>query len=492
MDGTQQDPASQSGKCPKRKMEKAELMGSHSHATMAEVTVHIFQRDGKYIARGRYQKRAFGETLGADMQTATSRLRHLLTEIEKGTYVRPKEARKRPLSDGVVPEFTLRELANEFLLEKRKTCGANTASDYGNRLAPCLDFAELPDHRKRWPLARDVDREFAIDFRQFLLNRQVTRNGSSAAEPYMMSVRHVRNCLEILRTMLAWAVRADVRKLPASFVIPITIELIGPKPQKDPLRKPMIPLQSRMAIVHAMDDWELLHLSISMILPLRFEDIAGALISDIDFSESILHLGTRFGGSDFNKARLTIQMPLPRELLSVFRLCRDSRTDGPLFRSRSAWKSRSERKPLDQSRPEIERKFHQVLQMAAPGQIQTEQDRKQAIRKLLRQMGGVSEKQIGKALKTLYQRIDLASHTRPYDIRGSVTSDMKDAGVGQLEWRYLTEHTLNGVSVNDIMNEYTGLDPAREMEKYFQHCQPLLKAIEERASKILDTQTATD
>lgn len=130
--------------------------------------------------------------------------------------------------------------------------------------------------------------------------------------------------------------------------------------------------------------------------------------------------------------------------------------------------------------------------MAAPGQIQTEQDRKQAIRKLLRQMGGVSEKQIGKALKTLYQRIDLASHTRPYDIRGSVTSDMKDAGVGQLEWRYLTEHTLNGVSVNDIMNEYTGLDPAREMEKYFQHCQPLLKAIEERASKILDTQTATD
>jgi len=241
-----------------------------------------------------------------------------------------------------------------------------------------------------------------------------------------------------------------------------------------------------------MDEWELLHLTTSLILPLRFEDIAGCLISDIDFSETIMHLGTRFGGSDFNKARLTLQMPLPRELLPVFCLCRGGRTDGPLFRSCSVWNRRSEMNPLDQSRQNIERKFHETLHMAAPADIQTEQDRKRAFRKLLRRMGGVSEKQIGKALKSLYQRIGLPSETRPYDIRGSVTNDVKDAGVGQLEWRYLTEHSLNGVSVNDIMNEYAALDPAREMRKYFQYCQSLLSVIEERASAIHDTHAVAE
>ena len=71
-------------------MLRAELMGGHSHSTLSGVTVHMWRRGDKYLARGYYQKRQFGETLGANVAEATSRLRHLLTEIENGSYLRPR------------------------------------------------------------------------------------------------------------------------------------------------------------------------------------------------------------------------------------------------------------------------------------------------------------------------------------------------------------------------------------------------------------------
>ena len=36
-----------------RKMVRSELMGDHTHETSVGVNVHIYERDGKYLARGR-------------------------------------------------------------------------------------------------------------------------------------------------------------------------------------------------------------------------------------------------------------------------------------------------------------------------------------------------------------------------------------------------------------------------------------------------------
>src|SRR5262249_26181998 len=74
-----------------RWMVRAALAGGHSHATLCGVAVHIWRRGEKYLARGRFQGQAFGETLGDDVAVATARLRQLLTEIEAGSYVRPSE-----------------------------------------------------------------------------------------------------------------------------------------------------------------------------------------------------------------------------------------------------------------------------------------------------------------------------------------------------------------------------------------------------------------
>ena len=55
-------------------MVRAELMGSHTHRTLDGIQVHVWQRRGKYLARGRYQGQAFGETLGDNVAEATARL----------------------------------------------------------------------------------------------------------------------------------------------------------------------------------------------------------------------------------------------------------------------------------------------------------------------------------------------------------------------------------------------------------------------------------
>lgn len=238
---------------PARRMARARLMGAHSHETLAGVRVHVWERGGKYLARGRYQGRPFGETLGDDPAAATARLRQLLTEIEDGSYVRPSEARRRAVSSGRAPRLTLRPLVNEFLAEKRKVRGRQTADDYQARLMPVLAFAELAANRRHWPLARDIDRAFLTSLRPYLYQCQTTRNGRPGGRPRPLSPRQVANVWQSLRTLLAWADAPAVRKLPADWANPLTRDLMVEVPAKDPLRDDKLPLDVRVELVHHMD-----------------------------------------------------------------------------------------------------------------------------------------------------------------------------------------------------------------------------------------------
>ena len=98
-----------------RKMIPVELMGSHTHETRVGINVHTYERDGKYLARGRYERRYFGETLGADLQEAKSKLRELLHRLDSGTFVPPSDARKQMLKTRKIPILTLRELFDRYM-----------------------------------------------------------------------------------------------------------------------------------------------------------------------------------------------------------------------------------------------------------------------------------------------------------------------------------------------------------------------------------------
>jgi len=461
-----------------RPMGRAELMGNHSHQTAAGVTVNVWLRHDTYIARGRYQGRAFGETLGADPLQAAVRLRQILNDIDNGSFARATDRRKRLVSNGRVLRLTLRDLIAEFLVEKRKIRGQQTANDYRSRLSPVLDFADLPEHLKTWPLAIDIDAAFARSLRAFLHQYTSTRNGRPGATPRPLSTRQIVNLLECMRTMLHWARSAPVRKLPADWVMPFTPDIIGQAPAKNPLREDKLPLDARVRIVNVMDRWPLCHLALSLTLPLRPDEAAGLLIGDINVDKRWAEFGERFKDANFTKGRTAFVLPFPEELQLILRTCIGDRAEGPLLRSRRTFEGRQEVQAVP-SLDYLKQLYDADVIKQPHGTIQAEQDRKLLFRRLLRRLGGVTEDALAKEFKKLLAAAGVNNGTTLYTCRSSVTTAMHRAGLPHLEMRYLTGHAST-----DILNEYVALNPGAEMQKYFATIRPLLDAIKQRAMKL--------
>jgi integrase len=449
-------------------------MGSHSHTTLGGISLHVWRRGGKYLARGRFQGRPFGETLGADPVHASARLREILTKIDQGSYMRPSDGRKQLVARGRVVRLTPRELVADFLAEKRRSRGRQTAGDYAARLAPVLDFAERADAIKRWPLALDIDAGFARSLRSFLFQYRSTRNGRPGGNPRPLSARQIINVLECLRTVLHWARSAGVRKLPADWVMPVTRDLIGAPPAKNPLRGDKLPPEVRVRIVGVMDCWQLCHLALSMVLPLRPDEAAGLLIGDVDFEKGWLEFGERLKGVNYTKGKTAFVLPFPDELRPILRTCIGSRVEGPLLRSRRAFEGRTAAEAV----PSMEclvRLYEAELIRLPTEAVQAEQDRKLVFRGLLRRLGGVTEDAMSREFKKLRGLVGVNNGATLYTLRSSVTTAMHRANLPHLEMRYLTGHTTS-----DILNEYTSLDPVGAMRRYFDTIRPLLTAVGER------------
>jgi integrase len=462
-----------------RRMVRAELLGSHSHETACGVRVHVWLRAGTYLARGSYLGQRFGETLGSNVAEATGRLRRVLNELEDGSYVRPTEARQRPLSRGTVPRLTLRQLMNEYLTDRRQLRGRRTADTYRARLTPVLDFAERPTNRQRWPLASSIDHDFAVRLRAFLHDEyRTTRNGRPGGSPKPLSGRHVYNVLECLRAMLAWARRAEVRKLPVDWGNPLTEDVVGKRPAKSRLREDRLPLEERVRLVTAMDRWQLCQLSLSLTLPLRPDEAAGLLIADVNWAKGWFEFGTRLGGGDFNKGRQDFILPFPDALRPILGACVCGRSAGPLLRQRAAFDGRWKRSVA--SSEELVQMYEQKLAKAPRGSVLSEQDRKQLFRRLLRELGGVSADQLAREFKSLLKAHGLAEGVSLYTLRHAITTAMhRTPGLPHLELTYLTGH-----ATRDILTEYVALDPVGAMGRYFATIRPLLDAVARRAQAL--------
>ncbi|MDG3005866.1 tyrosine-type recombinase/integrase [Paludisphaera mucosa] len=334
-------------------------------------------------------------------------------------------------------------------------------------------------------LAMDLDREFAVGLRASLFDAQVTGNGRAGALPRSMSVRQVHNVLATLRGMLAWALRPDVRTLPAEFVNPLGPDVVGRKPAKDPLRAVKLPQELRIRRVEAMDAWQLCHLAPSLVLPMRPDEATGLLIADVDFERRRLRFGTRLGGRDFNKGRQSFEVPFPAELEPVLRACVAGRGAGPLHRGRGVFEGLASPGPNVLEDGEIETTYKATLAAAGRGTVLTEQDAKAAFRRLLRTMGGASCDRLSREFGGLLRGLGIVRGVRFYDARAAVTTEMNRSGVPGLELRNLTGH-----APGDVLNAYVTLDPDGAMAAYFRAIGPLLSAIDSRGRLLLGPRDA--
>ncbi len=454
-------------------MTPARLLGSHSHQTPNGHHVTIVMRDGRYLARGRLLGRQWGYTLGANEQEAGLCLSRLLTELTDGLFEPSSTAHRNVLPRGPVPKLSLCDLCNLFLLDVAETHGRQLQKSYLDRLAHCLAFAEQPQIIRRWKLASDINREFTLQLRSHLMQSPIRRNGKPGAAPQAMSVTTVRLCLETLRTLFHWAKRPEIRKLPADFLQPITPEILGPIAVKSPVRPIPLTLEQRIDLVHAMDEWQLRHVAILFVIPSRFEDVAGALISDFDLNRLTWMIGTRFGGADYTKGKTEVRMPLPAILGRLLSANIGDRKDGPMFLRR-----RYKTCETELSREAIEARLNHLLLAGQDASQATPQGRKLACRRLLAELGAVSTDEISGNIERLYAQQGITG-VRPYDVRHSATTDMYAAGLTHLALRYLTLH-----AASDILNVYTSINAEEEMSKYYRRVQPLLDAIAKRAETL--------
>lgn len=455
-------------------MTQAELLGRHTHRAKNGFRVHIWKRSGKYLARGRYDNAPYGVQLGVLEDDAEAELRNLLHEIETNIFKRPSENHKSPFKSGCIPELGIRGLCNEFLFNKRRKLGKKSTVDYQNRLVPLIEFAEQTETHRHWPLAQDVDREFAEEFRRFLNRRIVMRNGCVGGTPKPISQGQIYNVLSNARTLFNWGKGTSIYLLPVNFVNPFSQEIVGQRPCKNPLRTDELPIDRRIALVKEMDVWQLLSFVIPFVLPLRPEDYSGLLISDVDFERRMLSFGSRFGGGDFNKGKMEFCVPFPKEIGPLFCSSIGSRISGPLLRSRAVISGRQIPDNTTKSLEELETHFNERLLSSSPEDVQAPQDRKRIFRILLKEMGGVSQDNLGKEFKKLQEQARFDKKVRFYRLREATTTDLERAGVSHLVMRFVTGHTTS-----DILNTYTSLTEdylQEEINKHFDRIGDLLEA----------------
>ena len=226
-----------------------------------------------------------------------------------------------------------------------------------------------------------------------------------------------------------------------------------------------------------MDLWQFLHLSLSFVFPLRPEEAAGLLVSEVSFENSWLVFGTRFGGCDFTKGHTSFKLPVPVELVPVSRACIGDRSDGPLLRKPMLFNGRRQY-PTVNSAGEIQQLLDRRLRELPADEIACANDRKKAFRSLLGELGGVSTDELAASFRKLLNQVGLSGVSLK-TLRSSATTSMENAGMSHLAMRYLTSHTTR-----DILNEYAGLDIPAQARVYFHKIQPLLDAIVQQGERL--------
>jgi integrase len=419
-----------------RPMWKTELNGSHTHVTENGVSIHIYERQKRYLGRGSLNGQRFGEDLGPDAKTAAVRLRRMMTEIEDGTYIRASERRRATIRPTLAARATLRQIVSVYVERTKQRSGTATARRYCNWLQHAVAFAEQPAILRRWPCAREIDLAFCVELRAFLAQRPVARNGRTGGTVRrVMSVAGVREVLRTLQAALVYAKRPEVALLPASFVCPIEKELLGHKARKDPLRPLVLPLDKRVRLVQLMDKWELIHVAPLLVLPIRPDELCGLLVTEVDFEAGLLRFPLRFGERDGSKNMIPFAVPFPPALVPLVRAAINGRVDGPLFLTRRVFEGAAPQVQIVQS-GDLEQEVSAALARhaaAAPG------DAKAVCRAVLRAVGGTDGDELYREFKRLVHLAGVAPATL-YHCRHAVTTELERINAPMLSRRYATGH----------------------------------------------------
>jgi integrase len=448
-----------------RVMTKSSLNGQSSFKASDGTVVSIYRRNNWYLARGRFNGSHFGQQLGKTDQDAQVALRTILYELDTGVFVPPKLKRCQIVRRRrALVALDLRDIANQFLQHVVRSRGEKTKDAYLERLRPILEFDDLPDHRRQWPKALNLDGKYGSQLKIWLRS---TPFKDKSGKSKFRKEKTIRNILETLRTCLNWAKRPENRLLPLDFQNPVTQELLGKEPTKDIFRPNPLTEADKIKVVDEASDKELAAIALSILLADRADELAGLLIEDVDLNRRHLLFGINNSDVNFTKGHTTFRIPYPAELDGLITTLIAGRVQGPLIRQVS-----SQGNPENQSVDLLA--IWRIEAAKNPSRVGTMNDKKALFREVVRKAGGASADYIGKLFAKVAKRAGLVG-VQPGFCRDSATHLMERSGMGILALRYLTSHTTR-----DILTTYTGVDIDGAMSSYYSMVPKLVEAIASR------------
>lgn len=447
-----------------RSFQKSELLANHSFEAPNGSKITIWKRGRSWIARGRFNRKSFGQTLGKSEREAVGNLTRLLFELGEGTFVAPSERRKQIVRPRVTESLETRDLVNRYLQYVRNTKGEGAKKAYLDRLRPVLQFDDLPDNRRRWPRVSSIDVAFVTEYLTWLRGTPIK---NKRGEESFRKEKTIRNCLESLRGCLNWAKRPENRYLPGDYVMPVTQEILGKEASKDPFRPNPLSEEEKIKIVEAATDFELLVIGLFILLADRADELAGLCIEDVDLERRHLLFGINNSDVNFTKGHTVFRIPYQQALDGLMGRLIAGRCQGPLIRQISC-QNQGEDQAVDLVAG------WQAEATKNPSKVRTPNDKKALFRKVMRKSGGASADYIGKLFAKVAKKAGLQG-IQPGFCRDSATHLMERSGMSHLSLRYLTSH-----STSDILNTYTGLDIDAEMSKYYAMVPTLVQTIASR------------
>lgn len=238
--------------------------------------------------------------------------------------------------------------------------------------------------------------------------------------------------------------------------------------------------EATTAAAGVSDPFQLVTFAAQCIMPLRPEQVAGLLISEIDWENRTLFFGDRFGGFDFTKGKTTFRVPFPRQWDPVFRYLVGGRVEGPVYRSRMIFEAARQPELVLAAQGQLEQAVRDAVTHASLKENVTVHDAKGICREVIARAGGITPDSLRQEFRKLAHAAGLEGDYRYYDLRDSVNSEMHRIGIDTPTRHYQLGHSsVTGGSEDS----YLSLAPEslRElMQKYWGFCDELISAVVER------------
>jgi hypothetical protein len=374
------------------------------------------------------------------------------------------------------------ELVERFIADLRKRADASeidsrTVARYESAIQHYMAFCEQPETERSFPSPTGVNREFVMQFSEYLSTMRISPNGHPhAARRRMSSTKYVE---DVVRAMLAWS--ADPERgnmMPDGFRNPLEgSRRRSNEPVRDLFGDPDITLPMAVAFVQVCDKYQLRLFSLLMLYGLRAAE--PCFLFQEQAERGWLNVNCDPQLDYFVKGRRDKRLPMIEPLTCLLGMDGRTAPKGLIFQRRSVDQGRETPLLNGLSREALRTEYEQRCQS---GKVTSAEGRRRIRDQVFSQAGGLRYDQVEGEFQQLARRLGWSRAATLKDFRHLFSTSLENAGMPEFYRRYFMGQSPGKSAVVN----YTHLNQLRERyEEAVKHqLQPLVNSIHVRLQQL--------